>query len=39
MIAAIIELVIRFRWIVWGLIGVLVALSIYSASSAAIRRE
>ena len=36
MIAAIIELVIRFRWIVWGLIGVLVALSIYSLRIAAL---
>ena len=36
MIAAIIELVIRFRWIVWGLVAVLVALSIYSLRIAAL---
>ena len=36
MIAAIIELVIRFRWIVWAIVAALVALSIYSLRIAAL---
>jgi copper/silver efflux system protein len=36
MITAIIEHVIRFRWIVWGLVAVLVALSVYSLRTAAL---
>jgi Cu(I)/Ag(I) efflux system membrane protein CusA/SilA len=36
MIVAIIERVIRFRWLVGGLVGVLVALSVYALSRAAL---
>jgi Cu(I)/Ag(I) efflux system membrane protein CusA/SilA len=36
MITAIIQLVIRFRWLVWGLVGLLVALSFYALRSAAL---
>jgi Cu(I)/Ag(I) efflux system membrane protein CusA/SilA len=36
MIAAIIEHVIRFRWMVWGLVAVLAALSVYALSAAAL---
>ena len=36
MITAIIEHVIRFRWIVWSLVGVLMALSVYALRTAAL---